>query len=67
MGAAPLLHVDGLAKRYTRGHASSPMMMRQQLGMQAILYRLKAKFEVQPIAEEEVRAAGWDRSGYAPR
>jgi hypothetical protein len=56
-----------VTKRYTRGHASSPMMMRQQLGMQAILYRLKAKFEVQPIAEEEVRAAGWDRSGYAPR
>jgi hypothetical protein len=29
------------------------------------MYRLKAKIDVRTIAEEEVKAAGWDRSEYA--
>jgi hypothetical protein len=32
-----------------------------------MLYRLRAKIDAGPIAEEEVRATGWDRSDYAPR
>jgi hypothetical protein len=28
---------------------------------------LKAKFDVASIAEDEVRATGWDRSDYAPQ
>jgi len=31
---------------------------RQQFGSHALLYRLKAKIEIAPIAEEEIRAAG---------
>jgi hypothetical protein len=43
------------------------MIARQQFGMRALLYQLKAKIDVKPIAEEEVVATGWDRSDYAPR
>jgi hypothetical protein len=31
-----------------------------------VFYRLRANIDVAPIAEEEVRATGWDRSDYAP-
>jgi predicted unusual protein kinase regulating ubiquinone biosynthesis (AarF/ABC1/UbiB family) len=61
------LFADMVKKRYTRGHATSPIVMRQQLGLGAMLYRMKAKIDIAPIAEEEVTAAGWDRSDYAPR
>jgi hypothetical protein len=30
-----------------------------------VLYQLKAKVDIQRIAEEEVVATGWDRSDYA--
>lgn len=36
-----------------------------QMSLRAILYRLRARFDVREIAEQEVRAAGWDRSDYA--
>jgi predicted unusual protein kinase regulating ubiquinone biosynthesis (AarF/ABC1/UbiB family) len=52
-------------KRYTRNRACMPVIARQQMGWRAILYRLKAKLDIRPIAEEEVRATGWDRSEYA--
>ena len=29
-----------------------------------MLYRLGAKIDIAPIAEDEVRATGWDRSDY---
>ena len=32
----------------------------------SLLYRLKAKIDVRAIAEEEIKATGWDRSEYAP-
>jgi hypothetical protein len=35
-------------------------------GWRSMMYRLKAKIDVAPIAEEEVKATGWDRSDYAP-
>jgi predicted unusual protein kinase regulating ubiquinone biosynthesis (AarF/ABC1/UbiB family) len=60
------LFLEMLRKRYSRGRPSTPMIARQHLGWRAILYRLKAKVDIAPIAEEEVRATGWDRSDYAP-
>jgi hypothetical protein len=36
-------------------------------GMWSLMYRLKAKIDVRAIAEEEVKATGWDRSDYAAR
>ncbi|HEV8379420.1 MAG TPA: AarF/ABC1/UbiB kinase family protein [Tepidisphaeraceae bacterium] len=59
--------VEMVRKRYSRARPCTPMMARQQLGWRAMLYRLAAKIDVAPIAEEEVRATGWDRSDYAPR
>jgi len=53
-------------KRYSRARPCTPIIARQHLGWRAMLYRLKAKVEIAPIAEEEVRATGWDRSDYAP-
>jgi hypothetical protein len=52
-------------KRYNRARPSTPIIARQQFAMRAILYRLKAKIDIAPIAEQEVRATGWDRSDYA--
>jgi aarF domain-containing kinase len=60
------LFVEMARKRYSRAWACTPTIARQQLADRAMLYRLRARIEVAPIAEEEVRATGWDRSGYAP-
>jgi hypothetical protein len=60
------LFVQMVSKRYSRARPCTPIMCRQQFGWRSILYRLKAKFDVRPIAEQEVKAAGWDRSEYAP-
>jgi predicted unusual protein kinase regulating ubiquinone biosynthesis (AarF/ABC1/UbiB family) len=59
------LFVEMMRKRYNRGRPCAPVIARSQFGWRAILYRLGAKIEVAPIAEEEVRATGWDRSDYA--
>jgi predicted unusual protein kinase regulating ubiquinone biosynthesis (AarF/ABC1/UbiB family) len=53
-------------RRYTRGRPCTTSITRHIFGFRSIFYRLKAKFDVAEIAEEEVRAAGWDRSDYAP-
>jgi len=34
-------------------------------GVRSMLYRLKAKIDSRIIAEDEVKAAGWDRSDYS--
>jgi aarF domain-containing kinase len=60
------LFVEMVRKRYSRARACTPMMARQQMGWLAMLYRLRAKVDVAAIAEDEVRATGWDRSDYAP-
>ncbi|MGB7156659.1 MAG: AarF/ABC1/UbiB kinase family protein [Tepidisphaeraceae bacterium] len=60
------LFLEMVRKRYSRARACTPMMARQQMGWLAMLYRLRAKVDVASIAEEEVRATGWDRSDYAP-
>lgn len=61
------IFVEMVRKRYSRARPCTPMMARQQLAWRAMLYQLRAKIEIAPIAEEEVRATGWDRSDYAPR
>lgn len=60
------LFTELFRKRYTRGRPESPTLCRSQFGWRALLYQLKAKFDFRPLAEEEVRATGWDRSDYAP-
>lgn len=57
--------IEGARKRYNRGRSISPWVIRQQFGLYSILYRLKAQFDIRAIAEEEVKATGWDRSDYA--
>ena len=52
-------------KRYNRARPCTPASARQNFGLRAMLYRLKAKIDIRPIAEEEVKATGWDRSDYA--
>jgi hypothetical protein len=42
-------------------------MARETFAIRSLLYRLKANIEIAPIAEEEIRATGWDRSDYAPQ
>ena len=59
------LFVQMVRKRYNRARPSTPIIARQQFAMRAILYRLKANIDIAPLAEQEVRATGWDRSDYA--
>ena len=59
------LFVEMVRKRYSRARACTPAIARQHLGWRGMLYRLKANVDIRPIAEEEVKAAGWDRSQYA--
>jgi predicted unusual protein kinase regulating ubiquinone biosynthesis (AarF/ABC1/UbiB family) len=58
------LFIEMVRKRYSRSRACTPVIARQNFGLRSIFYKLKAKFEVAPLAEEEVRATGWDRSDY---
>jgi predicted unusual protein kinase regulating ubiquinone biosynthesis (AarF/ABC1/UbiB family) len=59
------LFAEMVRKRYTRSRPNTPAISRCQFGWRAILYQLKARVDVRAIAEEEVRATGWDRSDYA--
>jgi hypothetical protein len=59
------LFAETVRRRYTRGRASSPTVCRCQFGWRAMFYLLKARIDVRSIAEEEVKATGWDRSDYA--
>jgi predicted unusual protein kinase regulating ubiquinone biosynthesis (AarF/ABC1/UbiB family) len=61
------LFVEMVRRRYNRARANTPIIARQTFALRAMLYRLRAKVEFAPIAEDEVRAAGWDRSDYAPQ
>jgi predicted unusual protein kinase regulating ubiquinone biosynthesis (AarF/ABC1/UbiB family) len=60
------LFAEMIRKRYSRARPNTPTIARCQFGMRAVLYLLKARIDLRPIAEEEVKAAGWDRSDYAP-
>jgi tRNA A-37 threonylcarbamoyl transferase component Bud32 len=59
------LFVKMLSRRYSRAKPSTPIMARHHFGGHAILYRLKANLDLREIVEQEVKAAGWDRSDYA--
>jgi aarF domain-containing kinase len=59
------LFSEMLRKRYSKTRPCTPVIMRQHMGWRSLLYRLKAKVDIRPLAEEEVKAAGWDRSDYA--
>lgn len=52
-------------KRYNHARPCTPAIARMNFGVRSTLYQLKATIECRPIAEEEVKAAGWDRSDYA--
>jgi predicted unusual protein kinase regulating ubiquinone biosynthesis (AarF/ABC1/UbiB family) len=58
------LFAEMVRKRYTRSRPNTPSIARCQFGWRSVLYLLKAKVDVRPIAEEEVLATGWDRSDY---
>ncbi len=53
-------------RRYSRAKPCTPVMARSQFGWRSILYRLRARIDIAAIAEQEVKATGWDRSAYAP-
>jgi predicted unusual protein kinase regulating ubiquinone biosynthesis (AarF/ABC1/UbiB family) len=59
------LFTEMVRKRYNRARPSTPAFARMNFGVRSMLYRLKARIDVRPIAEEEVKATGWDRSAYA--
>jgi hypothetical protein len=59
------LFLEMVRKRYSRARPITPTISRQQFGIWSLMYRLKAKIDVRPIVEEEIKAAGWDRSDYA--
>jgi predicted unusual protein kinase regulating ubiquinone biosynthesis (AarF/ABC1/UbiB family) len=60
------LFTEMVRKRYSRSRTCTPTISRQTFGWRSMLYQLKAKFDIAALAEEEVRATGWDRSDYAP-
>ena len=60
------LFVEMLRRRYSRARPSTPTMARQTFAIRAMLYQLRARVDISAIAEEEVKATGWDRSDYAP-
>jgi predicted unusual protein kinase regulating ubiquinone biosynthesis (AarF/ABC1/UbiB family) len=59
------LFTEMLRKRYTRARPNTPAIARSQFGWRSIMYLLKAKVDIRSLAEEEVKATGWDRSDYA--
>lgn len=59
------LFAEMIRRRYSRGHAISPTVSRQQFALWSLMFQLKAKIDLRALAEEEVKAAGWDRSDYA--
>jgi predicted unusual protein kinase regulating ubiquinone biosynthesis (AarF/ABC1/UbiB family) len=60
------LFLQMVRKRYSRSRPCTPVIARQHFGWRSMLYRLGAKVDIAQIAEQEVRATGWDRSDYAP-
>jgi hypothetical protein len=51
--------------RDCRSQPYGPVIARQTFGIRALLYRLKAKIDVKPLAEADIGLTGWDRSEYA--
>jgi len=59
------LFTEMVRKRYSRARPNTPAIARSQFGWRSILYLLKAKVDIWTLAEQEVKATGWDRSDYA--
>jgi predicted unusual protein kinase regulating ubiquinone biosynthesis (AarF/ABC1/UbiB family) len=59
------LMVQIARKRYSRGRPYQLVISKQTFGVRALLYRLKAKIDVTPLAEADIAMTGWDRSDYA--
>jgi predicted unusual protein kinase regulating ubiquinone biosynthesis (AarF/ABC1/UbiB family) len=59
------LFAQMVAQRHSRARPCTPVITRQHLGWRSIVYKLKARIDVRRIAEEEIKATGWDRSAYA--
>lgn len=59
------LFLELVRERRLRAHPCTPASVRLQMGLRALLYRLKAKVDVAAIAEEEAFATGWDRTAYS--
>jgi aarF domain-containing kinase len=59
------LFTEMVRKRYSRSRPCTPAIARQNFGVRSMLYRLRARIDIRPIAEEEVKVTGWDRSEYA--
>lgn len=55
------LFAKRFARRYVRAKPCTPVIARSQFGWRALLYRLEAKIGLRPIAEDEVKAAHWER------
>ena len=51
-----------MRRRYGRSHPTSVAVTRHNFGFRAVLYRLKAKFNLQAIAREEMKATGWEHN-----
>jgi predicted unusual protein kinase regulating ubiquinone biosynthesis (AarF/ABC1/UbiB family) len=60
------LFMEMIRKRYSRGRPCTAAIARGQFAWRAIMYLLKAKVDIRVLAEQEVKATGWDRSDYAP-
>jgi hypothetical protein len=61
------LFVETARKRFSRSRPCTPVIARETFGLRSILYRLKARIDVAPLAEADIAMTGWDRSDYAPR
>ncbi|MGI8981612.1 MAG: ABC1 kinase family protein [Pirellulaceae bacterium] len=61
------LFTEMMRRRYGRARPSTPVIARCQFAWRSILYQLRAKINIRDIAEEEVKATGWDRSDYAEK
>lgn len=59
------LFTELFRRRYSRARPSTPVIARCQFAWRSMLYQLKAKINIRDIAEDEVKATGWDRSEYA--
>jgi predicted unusual protein kinase regulating ubiquinone biosynthesis (AarF/ABC1/UbiB family) len=55
------------ARRYSRARPCTPVIARQQFGLRSMLYQLRARIDIRTIAEDEVKATGWDRRDYLER
>jgi predicted unusual protein kinase regulating ubiquinone biosynthesis (AarF/ABC1/UbiB family) len=53
--------------RDCRSPPYGPVISKQTFGIRSLLYRLKAKIDVKPLAEADIAMTGWDRSDYASR